>query len=92
MKKLFVHLVLALACMGVSVSFAAEKAMTPAQKDQCLLISKDCANATLSIQQKMEKLQAEINKGTKVYTPAELKKLKAKLADVEKQLDNLLKN
>ena len=90
MKKLFVQFILVLACMGLSVAFAQEQSTTKSQKDECLLISKDCANATLSIQQKMKKLNAEIKKGTKVYTPAELKRLQDKLKDAEDTLDLLL--
>jgi hypothetical protein len=77
--------------MGLSVAFAQEKSMTKSEKDECLLISKDCANETMSIQQKMKKLDAEIKKGTKVYTPAELKRLQDKLKDAEDTLDVLMK-
>jgi len=90
MKKLFVQFVLVLACMGLSVSFAAEKTMTKAEKDQCLLISKNCANETMSIQQKIKKLQDEIKKGKRAYTADELKVLQNKLKETEDTLDKLL--
>jgi len=92
MKRLLVQLVLALACMGLSAAYAEQHGMTKEQKDECLLVSKQCQNATLSIQEKMEKLQQEINKGTTVYTPEELKMLQKKLKDAEDTLDNLLKH
>ena len=91
MKKLFVQFILVLACMGLSVAFAQEKSTTKSEKDECLLISKGCANETLSIQEKIKKLDTEIKKGTKVYTPAELKRLQDKLKDAEDTLDLLLR-
>lgn len=89
MKKLVISLVLAVACMGLGVAYADDAQMTKTQKDECLLISKDCKNATLSIQEKIQKLQDEINKGKRVYTSEELKNLKKKLQDAEQTLDTL---
>jgi len=60
------------------------------KKDECLLESKNCGNRVVSIQDKIEKLKEEIAKGTKVYTPEELKLLKQKLEEVNKTLDFLL--
>ena len=77
--------------MAVAVPvFAAE--MTKEQKDQCLLASKNCAGETDSIQKKIKKLQGEVKKGSKVYSPEEIKKLNAKLKEAEDLLDNMLKN
>lgn len=90
MKKIVARLVLAFACMGLSVAYAEDKGMSTTVKDECLLVSKNCQNATLSIQEKMKKLQSEINKGDKVYTAEEIKKLENKLKDTEKDLDILL--
>lgn len=92
MKKLVVRLVLAVACMGLGVAFAEDKGMTKTEKDECLLVSKNCKNTALSIQEKVKKLQGEIKKGKKVYTAEELKKLEDKLKDAENTLDQLLKN
>ena len=92
MRKLFVYFVFALACMGFSFAHADEKSMTKAQKDQCLLISKDCQNEVTSIQQKIKKLEQEIKKGTRVYSADEMKTLKYKLKDAEETLDNMMKN
>lgn len=91
MKKMVLRVVLAMACMGIGVAFADDKGMmTTAQKDECLLISKDCKTATLSIQEKIKKLQTEIQKGKRVYTADELKKLEQKLKETETTLDELL--
>lgn len=90
MKKIVV-LMIAVFSMAVAVpAFAAE--MTKEQKDQCILASKGCAAEADTIQQKIKKLQAEVKKGTKVYSADEIKKLNAKLKEAEDLLDSLLKN
>lgn len=92
MMRRVAMLVMALSMMSVSVPvFAADK-MTTAQKDECLLTSKECKNAADSIQQKIKKLQAEIKKGSKVYTPEELGKLNAKLKETNDLLDALMRD
>jgi len=60
------------------------------QKNECLLMSQKCADNVDSIQQKIKKLNNEIAKGTRVYTPAELKKLNDKLNDANQILDELM--
>lgn len=90
MKKVAV-VMLAVFSMAISAPvFAAE--MTPEQKNECLLASKGCAGEVDSIQKKMKKLQAEIKKGTKVYSVDELKKLKEKLKEAEDMMDKMLAN
>lgn len=64
--------------------------MTSAQKDECLLATKECKDIVDSIQKKAEKLKAEIEKGNKVYTNEEILTLKTKLQEVETTLDNYL--
>ena len=89
MKKMAL-LIAAVLMMGLQMPVLAADT-TQKQKDECLLSSKECATQADTIQQKMKKLDAEIKKGDKVYSPDELKKLKAKLAETEKLLDNLLR-
>jgi len=90
MKKIAVLMIAAFS-MAVAVPvFAAE--MTKEQKDQCLLASKGCAGEADTIQKKIKKLQAEVRKGTKVYSADEIKKLNDKLKEAEDLLDNLMKN
>jgi septal ring factor EnvC (AmiA/AmiB activator) len=62
-----------------------------AEKDDCVLASKNCKDEVDSIQQKVKKLNAEIKKGHKVYTSAELNKLNFKLKEVNAMLDDLEK-
>jgi peptidoglycan hydrolase CwlO-like protein len=89
MKKIAVLLCAAFMMSATVPAFAAEK-MSQDEKDQCLLASKGCATEVDSIQKKIKKLQAEIKKGTKVYSSAELKKLKDKLDEADKMLDTIL--
>ena len=90
MKKIAV-LMIAVFSMAVAVpAFAAE--MTKEQKNECLLASKGCASAADTIQEKIKKLDAEVKKGTKVYSADEIKKLNAKLKEANDLLDSLLRN
>ena len=89
MRKIAVLLCAAFMMSATVPAFAAE--MTKEEKDQCLLASKGCATEVDSIQKKIKKLQAEIKKGTKVYSAAEIKKLQEKLDEADKMLDAILK-
>lgn len=89
--KRIVILIMAAFVMSMTVPVLAAD-MTDAQKDECLLASKNCKNAVDSIQQKMKKLQDEINKGDRVYSPEEIKKLNAKLKEAEDMLDKMESN
>jgi hypothetical protein len=66
--------------------------MSPDQKNECLLYSKKCMDSVDSIQTKMRKLDNEIKKGTRVYTPEELKRLEEKLKDLDTLMDRMLEN
>jgi hypothetical protein len=59
------------------------------QKDECLLIARDCGSSVQSIQDKIERLKEEIAKGATVYTPEELNLLKHRLDEVNRVLDLL---
>lgn len=89
MKKIVLMLA-ALAGMSVAVPAFAE--MTSAQKDECVLVSRNCQNSVDDIHARMAKINTEISKGNAVYTPDELKKLEQKLAEVRKLLDDLEKH
>ena len=59
------------------------------QKDECVLIARECGSSVQSIQDKIERLQREIARGTAVYTPDDLNLLKQRLDEVNKVLDML---
>lgn len=58
-------------------------------KDECLLVSMNCANQVDSIQMRIERLNKEIAKGTDVYTSDELNVLKNKLEDATRNLESI---
>lgn len=60
------------------------------QKNECLLLTRKCGDQLDSIQQKINRLRSEIERGTAVYTPAELKRLSDKLEDANKTLDAIM--
>jgi hypothetical protein len=85
MKKMVIMLTAAIFMLSTVPAFSE---MTKAQKDECLLASKSCTAQVDDVYKRMHKLDKEIKKGTKVYTPAELQKLKDKLQET----DDLLKD
>ena len=85
MKKLALMLSAAVFMLSSVPACAAE--MTKAEKDECLLASKNCVTQVDDIYKRMHKLDKEIKKGKKVYSPEELKKLQDKL----KEASDLLK-
>lgn len=42
-------------------------------KDQCLIVAKNCSEGSDSVLKRVERLNKEIEKGYKVYSPEELK-------------------
>jgi len=51
----------------------------PLYKDTCLLVAKNCSIGFDSVQTRVDKLRAEIDKGASVYTPEELDQLNNQL-------------
>jgi hypothetical protein len=69
------------------------KTMEPGQsveKDECLLIARNCSGQVDSIQERISRLQAEISRGTDVYSKTELRELNKKLDDEYKFLDFMM--
>ena len=87
MRKIAV-VVMAAFLMSAAVPVMAAE-MSKADKDQCLLQSKNCVNEVDSLQQKIHKLNKEIKKGKKVYSAEELKKLNEKLKEAEDIMDKM---
>lgn len=58
----------------------------PSGKDQCLLVAMNCGDRAESIQNRIDMIQREINKGTAVYTEDELKALQRKLENEKRDL------
>ncbi len=76
------------ALLSGSLLFAAETTMDDMkQKDECLLISKNCPEQGDTMQQRIMHLNKELAKGTDVYTREELNALEQKLDDTVKMLE-----
>jgi hypothetical protein len=58
-----------------------------ASKDECVLVAKNCPPDYAYVQNRIDRLNAEIAKGTDVYTPAELKVLNDKLNAAYEELN-----
>jgi hypothetical protein len=93
-SRMLVLLPMMLVAVLLAVSVAAESDMKmqsaePRQKDICLLAAMNCANESDTFQQRIERLQHEIQKGTDVYTPDELNILNRQLLDKKRELHDL---
>jgi uncharacterized protein YlxW (UPF0749 family) len=73
----------------VSAAIPAMAQQTNEEKVICQLAAKNCLNKVDVIKKKINKLNAEIKKGTKTYSAEELKKLEQKLKETEEVLDKL---
>lgn len=57
-------------------------------KNQCLIVAKNCATKSTSVQQRVNDLRIEIAKGRDVYTPNELRALKEQLNWIDSNSSN----
>ena len=60
------------------------------QKDECLLVSQNCRDSVDSIQQRIQRLDREISKGTSVYSRDELRRLDFQRRDATETLQSLM--
>jgi hypothetical protein len=67
----------------------AEEIAAQADRDLCLLRSESCRTRVDSIQEKIRRIDGEIRKGTKVYSPNELARLEGKLKEAQEILESL---
>jgi hypothetical protein len=49
------------------------------QKDECLIVAKNCIGGNETVMKRVDRLNREIEKGSAVYTPEELKSLQDQL-------------
>lgn len=49
------------------------------QKDECLIVAKNCIGENENVMKRVDRLNKEIEKGSAVYTPEELKRLQDQL-------------
>ena len=88
MKKIAIMMAAAICCVTTAPAFSQ---MTQADKDECMLASKNCTDQVDDIYKRMHRLDKEIKKGKRVYTPAELKKLQDKLTETQELLKSMEK-
>ncbi len=86
MKKSIIVLIAALLLSPAGYIFAQQ---THEEKVICELAAKNCLNRIEIMQKKIKKLNEQIKKGSKAYSPEELKKLDQKLQETKEQLDKL---
>ncbi|BCS53434.1 hypothetical protein [Geobacter sp. SVR] len=83
--------VLAAALMIAAMpAHADEAAMAPHmqdQKNECLLVAMNCGSQVDSIQQRIERLNMEIGRGSAVYTRDELRQLNDQLDEAHRMLE-----
>ena len=87
MKRL-VLVLMAVGLFGAMPAFAAEQG---GMKMDSSAGVRECALQAESIQEKIKRLDTEVAKGEKKYSAKELRKLKARLDDANKILDQLNK-
>ena len=56
-------------------------------KNECLLVAKDCGNQVDTIQERIDRIKGEISRGTDVYTNDELRRLNRELEEANKTLE-----
>jgi hypothetical protein len=61
-------------------------------KDECLLVSMNCRDNVDTLQQRIQRLDREIGKGTSVYTNAELRRLQQQRDDNAELLRSLVES
>lgn len=83
MKKLLL-LIMAMGLLGTMPVFA-EHAKTKADQK----VIQECAIQAESIQQKIKRVEGEISKGSTKYNADDMKKLEAKLKELNDLLENL---
>lgn len=88
MRKLALVVVMSMALFGATAVFAAGNGTKVDNTEG----ARQCALQAESIQEKISRLQTEINKGTRVYSTKELKRLENKLKEANKILEDLTRN
>lgn len=92
MKRLLRGFVMAAISLAAAGAFSADKGTgwseeydqfkaleTRGQKDECLIVAKNCVGIDDSVMQRVERLTREIEKGAATYTPEELQMLRNQL-------------
>lgn len=93
MKRIYVIISIVAASVLITAMpiLAADESMgKEAQRDECLLVARNCAGSVDSIQERIDKLNAEIGKGSAVYSNEELGVLINKRDDALRLFDAIM--
>jgi F0F1-type ATP synthase epsilon subunit len=80
--------IIAMAALLISAAVPAI-AQNAQEQAVCNISAKTCLNKAEILEKRIEKLNAEVKKGDKNYSPEEMKKLEQKLQDAQDQLDKI---
>lgn len=83
------RLVITLCSAAFLLAGSAAYAQPQSPKDECMLASRNCTDQVDDIYRRMHRLDKEIRKGTRVYSPEELRKLQVKLTETQELLKTL---
>ncbi|GFO68744.1 hypothetical protein GMLC_23230 [Geomonas limicola] len=61
-------------------------------KDECLLMARNCGDQSDTIQQRIQRINRELNKGSAVYSTDELRHLQNQLDDANHMMEILNEN
>ena len=75
--------------LSAAPAFPQAPVASQAEKDECMLAMRNCTDQVDDIYKRMHRLDKEIKKGKRVYTPAELTKLQVKLAETQELLKSM---
>lgn len=64
----------------------------PGTKDECLLMARNCGDRVDTIQQRIRRINSELNKGSAVYDSSEMRHLRDQLDDANRMLEILTEN
>lgn len=72
-----------------ATNLAKDPPMQQGEKNECLLVAMNCGNQVDSIQQRIERIQREIGRGTAVYSNDELGRLREQLDEANRVLNDI---
>jgi hypothetical protein len=85
------RVIVAIAALIVAVSVPVIAQQTHEEQVACELAAKNCLNKADILEKRVKKLNEEIKKGSKTYSPEDLKKLEDKLKETQDLLDKMEK-
>jgi hypothetical protein len=86
MKK---NAIMLIAALMLSATMPAYSQDTHQEEVSCELAAKNCLSRVDILQKRIKKLNAEVKKGTKTYSPEDLQKIEQKLQETKDLLDKI---